>query len=87
MIKFPLLNLFIETSNSVFIFLAGKKHKNTNQRKLGIATLMTDEVHLGEKARLQIKIFHNGNALVKYYNSKYVCPNKRVLRIHKAKQN
>lgn len=35
---------------------------------------MTNEVHLSEKVILEIEMFHNGNALVKYYNSKYVCP-------------
>lgn len=40
---------------------------------------MTDEVLLSEKVILEIEMFHNGNALVKYYSSKYVCPYNSLL--------
>lgn len=36
---------------------------------------MTNEVYLSEKVILELEKFHNGNALVKYYTSNYVCPN------------
>lgn len=61
-----------------------KTKKHINQRKDAIAILLTDEVHLSEKVILEIEMCHNGNAVVKYYSSKYACAYNSLLGLASA---